>query len=82
MHQVAVWVMRVALVAAGEDAATLFLPRFSNGLTTPPVALIADPATHQDNRALGLALAEGRGVLHAALDAVALDQLGKTEARG
>ncbi|MDF3855276.1 sel1 repeat family protein [Paracoccus sp. P2] len=50
------------LWAGPEDAATLFRPRFSNGLPTPPVALIADPATHQDNRALGLALAEGRGV--------------------
>ncbi|MBT0782289.1 hypothetical protein [Paracoccus sp. pheM1] len=50
------------LWAGPEDAAALFRPQFSNGLPTPPVALIADPATHQDNRALGLALAEGRGV--------------------
>lgn len=42
-----------------EDALALFPLVFTNAPPTPPVALIADTA---DARALGLALAEGRGV--------------------
>ena len=45
-----------------EDALALFPPSLSNALPTPPVALIADPAKANDDRAMGLALAEGRGV--------------------
>jgi hypothetical protein len=44
-----------------EDALALFPLSFSNALPVPPVALIADPADSTDARALGLALAEGRG---------------------
>ena len=45
-----------------DDALALFPLVFSNALPTPPVALIADPVEGADKRALGLALAEGRGV--------------------
>ncbi|RQP05851.1 MAG: hypothetical protein D1H97_10715 [Paracoccus sp. BP8] len=55
-----------------EDAAALFRPRFSNAPPTPPVALIADPQAGQDDRALGLALAEGRGVPQNARRAITL----------
>ncbi|RCW79626.1 hypothetical protein [Paracoccus lutimaris] len=45
-----------------EDVLTLFPLSLSNALPTPPVTLIADPGTAKDDRAMGLALAEGRGV--------------------
>ena len=60
------------LWAGPEDAAAQFRPRFSNALPTPPVALIADPGDRSDARALGLALAEGRGVPQNTRRAVAL----------
>lgn len=45
-----------------EDALALLPLVFTNARPTPPAALIADPAEATDARALGLALAEGRGV--------------------
>lgn len=45
-----------------EKLIALFKPDFSNTAPVPPVALIADPDAATDERALGLALAEGRGV--------------------
>lgn len=54
-----------------EDALALFPLRLTNALPTPPVALIADPAAG-DARAMGLALAEGRGVPQNTREAVRL----------
>lgn len=48
--------------AGPDDALAAFPLRLGNALPTAPVALIADPAAGADSRALGLALAEGRGV--------------------
>lgn len=44
-----------------EDAVVAFDPVFTNALPTPPIALIAEP-DGDDPLALGLALAEGRGL--------------------
>lgn len=45
-----------------EQALLLFAPTFSNAAPTPPLALIANPDDDADPRALGLALAEGKGL--------------------
>lgn len=45
-----------------EDGLALLKPVFSNALPTPPLALIAAPDGGDDPLALGLALADGRGV--------------------
>lgn len=45
-----------------EDALAVLKPVFSNALPTPPVTLIAAPDGGGDALALGLALAEGRGL--------------------
>ncbi|WP_299908105.1 hypothetical protein [uncultured Paracoccus sp.] len=45
-----------------DEALTVFAPVLTNALPTPPLALVANPDDASDPRALGLALAEGKGL--------------------